>query len=129
MKERYNEMKEEIKKFENVENIKKDMIERRQRLAGETTELATLTRNYQQENQGVSNELNQKREKLRNHEMHGPFTDTEQKIEQNEQLINHLKNYVAEKEEFMNSEPVLNENRSIIDNLNNMLLQEIAKAK
>lgn len=38
MKERYNEMKEEIKKFENVENIKKDMIERRQRLAAETTE-------------------------------------------------------------------------------------------
>jgi len=122
-------MKEEIKKFENVENIKKDMIERRQRLAGETTELATLTRNYQQENQGVSNELNQKREKLRNHEMYSQFTETESKIEQNEQLINHLKNYVAEKEEFMNSEPVLNENRSIIDNLNNMLLQEISKTK
>lgn len=61
--------------------------------------------------------------------MYSQFTDTEQKIEQNEQLINHLKNYVAEKEEFMNSEPVLNENRSIIDNLNNMLLQEISKTK
>lgn len=122
-------MKEEIKKFENVENIKKGMIERRQRLAGETTELATLTKNYQQENQGVVNELNQKKEKLRTHEMFSQFGDMELKIEQNEQLINHLKNFVASKEEYMNSEPVLNENRQIIDTLNNLLLQDIQKNK
>lgn len=63
MKERFNEMKEEIKNFDDVDNIKKNMIERRQRLANETSELSTHTRNLQSENQGVQSELNQKKDK------------------------------------------------------------------
>jgi hypothetical protein len=62
-KKRFNEMKEEIKNFDDVDNIKKNMIERRQRLANETSELSTHTRNLQSENQGVQSELNQKKDK------------------------------------------------------------------
>lgn len=124
MKARYNEMKEEIKKFENVEEIKKNMVERRQRQTGETKELANMTRDLQQESLGVQSEMSQKKDKLRNHETYGQFTDLEIKIEQNEQLINNLKNYVMSKEEYMNGEPIMNDARNLMEQLNTIIQKE-----
>lgn len=59
--------------------------------------------------------------------MFGQFTDQEVKIEQNEQLINNLKNFVASKEEYMNPEPVLGQNRDLMEQMNQLLLAENVK--
>jgi len=59
--------------------------------------------------------------------MFGQFTDQEIKIEQNEQLINNLKNFVASKEEYMNPEPILNQNRDLMEQMNQLLLAENVK--
>merc|ERR1712150_233145 len=60
MKERYKEMSDEIKKFDRVEEIKQEMIDKRQRMLSDTQELVMKTGALQEERRNVEQELNKK---------------------------------------------------------------------
>merc|ERR1712150_129296 len=60
MKERYKEMSDEIKKFDRVEEIKQEMIDKRQRMLSDTQELVMRTGALQEERRNVEQELNKK---------------------------------------------------------------------
>lgn len=122
MKERYQEMNTEIKKFERVDQIKQEMIDKRATLLADTHDLVMRTGMLGEERRTVDMELNSKRQKLNQHDMYSEYTELEHKIDQNEQLINNIKNFIASKEQYMNGDNVIQENKKLQTQINDLLL-------
>merc|ERR1719362_1781659 len=99
------------------------MIEKRERMMTDTQELVMRTGALQEERRNVEQELNLKKQKLGQHDMYQEYTELEHKIDQNEQLINNIKNFIASKEQYMNSDTVVKENTDLMTQINQMLLQ------
>lgn len=115
-------MNTEIKKFERVDQIKQEMIDKRATLLADTHDLVMRTGMLGEERRTVDMELNSKRQKLNQHDMYSEYTELEHKIDQNEQLINNIKNFIASKEQYMNGDNVIQENKKLQTQINDLLL-------
>jgi chromosome segregation ATPase len=107
LKEQKEHMKKELVKFKNVDEVVDQMNERREKLARRTNEMMNMSDSLRDELKQIQREFKNKKKELTSHQAHGSFSELSRKIGQNEQLINHMQNFIAARSEDMNLGPIL----------------------